>query len=152
MQHETSLIDEMTYVSPTSGERVGLSHIMPKTLGDLEKRRVMMTHWARASCAMMGRTPDFLNTAIMSMAAASEYCGQNRPEFKDNIERYYEHVRENDLVLTHTLVNLQRTRVPGATPLEDRTDVALSVVQEKDNGIVVSGAVSYTHLTLPTKA
>ena len=140
MQHEPSLIDEMTYVSPTSGERVGLSHIMPKTLGDLEKRRVMMTHWARASCGMMGRTPDFLNTAIMSMAAASEYCGQNRPEFKKNIERYYEHVRENDLVLTHTLVNLQRSRTPGTTPLEDRTDVALSVVKEKDNGILVKGA------------
>lgn len=140
MQHDSKLSDEMTYISPSSGERVGLSHIMPKTVEDLERRRVMMTHWARASCGMMGRTPDFLNTAVMSMAAASKYCGQNRPEFQKNIENYYEHVRENDLVLTHTLVNLQRNRSPGASPLEDRTDVALSVVKEKDNGIVVKGA------------
>ena len=140
LQHQPELRDEMTYTSPSSGDRVGLSHIMPRNLEDLERRRTMMSHWARASCGMMGRTPDFLNAAVMSMASASDYCGQNRPEFKQNIERYYEYVRENDLVLTHTLVNLQRTRSPGATPLEDRTDVALAVVKEKDNGLVVSGA------------
>ncbi len=140
LQHKPELRDEMTYTSPSSGDRVGLSHIMPRSLGDLERRRTMMSHWARASCGMMGRTPDFLNTAVMSMASASDYCGQNRPEFKQNIERYYEYVRENDLVLTHTLVNLQRSRSPGATPLEDRTDVALAVVKEKDNGLVVKGA------------
>ena len=140
MQHDPELRDEMTYVSPTSGERVGLSFITPHTGEDLVQRRTMMAHWARASCGMMGRTPDFLNVAVMSMAAGSDYCGQNRPEFKQNIERYYEYARENDLVLTHTLVNLQRSRSPLSTPLEDRTDVALSVVKEKDNGIVVRGA------------
>ena len=94
----------------------------------------MMRHWARVSCGMMGRTPDFLNVAVMSMAAASEFCGQNRPEFKQNIENYFEYIRENDLTLTHTLVNLQRSRNPLGTALEDRTDVALSVVKETDAG------------------
>ena len=140
LQHDPNLRDEMTCVSPTSGDRVGLSFITPRVGQDLARRHTMMAHWARASCGMMGRTPDFLNVAVMSMAAAGDYCGQNRPEFKQNIERYYEYVRENDLVLTHTLVNLQRNRSPLATPLEDRTDVALSVVKGKDNGIVVRGA------------
>ena len=140
LQHDSNLRDEMTYVSPTSGDRVGLSFITPRVGQDLARRHTMMAHWARASCGMMGRTPDFLNVAVMSMAAAGDYCGQNRPEFKQNIERYYEYVRENDLVLTHTLVNLQRNRSPLATPPEDRTDVAPSVVKGKDNGIVVRGA------------
>ena len=140
MQHDTALRDEMTYVSPTSGDRVGLSFITPQTIQELEQRRTMMSHWARLSCGMMGRTPDFLNVSIMTMAAAGDYFGQNRPEFKENIQRYYEYVREHDLVLTHTLVNLQRSRSPLATPLEDRTDVALSVVRETDAGIVVRGA------------
>ena len=97
---------------------LGLANLMVQTLGSGQipqvqqlmakpkalRRRTMMSHWARASCGMMGRTPDFLNAAVMSMASASDYCGQNRPEFKQNIERYYEYVRENDLVLTHTLV------------------------------------------------
>ena len=140
MQHDAALRDVMTYTSPTTGDRVGLSFIMPRTRHDLERRRLMMTHWARAGCGMMGRAPDFMNVTMMAMAAASEYFAQNRPEFKDNIQRYYEYIREHDLVLTHTLVNLRRNRSPLATPLQDRTDAALAVVWETDAGIVVRGA------------
>jgi 4-hydroxyphenylacetate 3-monooxygenase len=139
MQHDPRWRDEMTYVSPTTGDRVGLSFITPRTVEDLARRRTMMRHWARASCGMMGRTPDFLNTSLMAMAAAGDYFGQNRPAFKQNIQRYYEYVREQDLVLTHTLVNLQRSRSPAHTVLEDTTGIALSVVEETDAGIVVNG-------------
>ena len=137
MQHDARLRDEMTYESPTTGDRVGLSFITPRAIEDLERRRVMIRHWAKANCGMMGRSPDFMNVNIM---AAGDYFAQNRPEFKQNIQNYYEHIRENDLVLTHTLLNLQRNRAPGATPLEDRTDIALSVVKETDAGIIVHGA------------
>src|SRR5262245_9704990 len=139
MQHDPALRDAMTYVSPTSGERVGLSFISPRSHEDLRRRHVMMRHWARATRGMMGRTPDFLNTSLMAMAAAGDYFARNRPAFKENIERYYEYVREHDLVLTHTLVNLQRNRSPQLTALEDTTDIALSVVKETDAGIVVNG-------------
>ena len=140
MQHDPATRDEMTYTSPTTGDPVGLSFIMPRNADDLARRRVMMRNWAKFSCGMMGRTPDFLNVAVMSMAAAADYCGQNRPEFKRNILDYYEYIRENDIVMTHTLVNLQRSRSVGATPFDDRTEVALSVVKETDAGIVVRGA------------
>ena len=140
LQHQPDIRDEMTYVSPTTGDRVGTSFILPRTMADLAARRAQMRHWARATFGMMGRSPDFMNVNIMAMAAAGDYFAQNRAEFKDNIKNYYEYVRENDLVLTHTLLNLQRSRVPGATPLEDRTDVALAVEKETDAGIVVHGA------------
>jgi 4-hydroxyphenylacetate 3-monooxygenase len=140
MQHDPARRDAMTYVSPTTGDRVGLSFITPRTRQDLEQRHTMMTHWARVSCGMMGRTPDFLNVSLMAMAAAGDYFAQNRPAFQQNIQRYYEYVREHDLVLTHTLVNLQRHRSPLHAPMEDATDIALSVVQETAAGIVVNGA------------
>jgi 4-hydroxyphenylacetate 3-monooxygenase len=140
MQHDPALRDAMTYLSPTTGDRVGLSFITPKTHDDLARRRAMMSHWAHTSFGMMGRTPDFLNVSIMAMAGAGDYYARNRPEFKQNIIAYYEYARERDLVLTHTLVNLQRNRAPLGTPLEDQTDVALSVVRETDEGIVVRGA------------
>jgi 4-hydroxyphenylacetate 3-monooxygenase len=139
MQHEPALRDAMTYASPRTGQRVGLSFITPKTTEDLTRRRVMMSHWAHTSYGMMGRTPDFLNVSIMAMAGAGDYFAQNRPEFKRNIIDYYEYIREQDLVLTHTLVNLQRNRAPAGAPLEDQTDVALVVVRETDRGIVVRG-------------
>ena len=141
MQHEPALRDEMTYVSPTTGDRVGLSFITPRSRQDLELRHQMMRNWARITGGMMGRTPDFLNVSIMAMAGAGDYFSQNRPEFKKNIQNYYEHIRENDLVLTHTLVNLQRSRVPqSGAPLVDDTEIALSVTKETDEGIVVNGA------------
>ena len=140
MQHDAEFRDDMTYISPSSGESVGASFIIPKSIGDLEHRHRMMAHWAKASFGMMGRTPDFLNVSLMAMAQAGDYFAQNRPEFKDNIQNYYEYVRENDLVLTHTLVNLQRTRSTTTTPLVDTTGVALAVTKETDDGLIVNGA------------
>src|SRR5438093_9417777 len=126
MQHGPRLREEMTYVSPTSGERVGLSFIIPRTKDELERRRVMMLHWARATCGMMGRSPDFMNVTFAAWAAAEGYFAQGRPEFGENIARYYEYIREHDLTLTHALINLQRSRtVSGVVNLEQGT--ALSV-------------------------
>ena len=131
----------MTYTSPSSGEQVGLSFITPKSAADLELRRGMMRRWAQVSCGMMGRTPDFLNVSLMAMAAAGDYFAEDRPEFKQNIQKYYEKAREEDLVLTHTLVNLQRNRgLAEGSVLNDNTEIALSVVKETDGGIIVHGA------------
>ena len=88
MQHAPELRDEMTFDSPSTGNRVGLSFLTPKTIGDLERRRVMMHHWARTTCGMMGRSPDFMNVNMMAMASAGDYFAQTRPEFKQNIQTY----------------------------------------------------------------
>ena len=139
MQHSPALVEQMTYASPSSGQRVGLSFLRPETIDDLARRRVMMSHWAHTSYGMMGRTPDFLNVSFMAMAGAGDYFAQNRSEFKQNVIDYYEYIRENDLTLTHTLVNMQRNRRPSATSVDYSTDVALAVVRETDAGIVVRG-------------
>src|SRR6516164_3761887 len=141
MQSDPKLRDEMTYTSPTTGDPVGLSFIIPRTREDLEKRRVMMLHWARTTCGMMGRSPDFMNVTYAAWAGAAEYFtqGLGRPEFAENMRRYYEYIRENDLTLTHSLINLQRSRtVSGVLNLEEGT--ALQVMRETDAGIVVRGA------------
>jgi 4-hydroxyphenylacetate 3-monooxygenase len=139
MQHDPKLRDEMTYVSPTTGDRVGLSFITPRTRQELEQRRVMMLHWARAGCGMLGRSPDFMNVTFAAWGAAADYFARGRPQFGENIRRYYEYIREHDLTLTHSLINLQRSRtVSGVFNLEEGT--ALRMVGETDAGIVVRGA------------
>ena len=141
MQHEPELRDEMTYVSPTSGERVGLSFLMPQNLADLEQRRRMFYRWATYHGGMMGRTPDYMNAAFVAMAAAAPYFDQDREGFGDNVRNYYELIREQDLCLTHTLVNPQRTRAPQKYITDSLAeDVALKVIKETDAGIVVRGA------------
>src|SRR5207237_8688839 len=47
MQRDPKFRDEMTYLSPTTGDRVGLSFIVPRTREDLEKPRIRMLNWAR---------------------------------------------------------------------------------------------------------
>src|SRR5881296_4244791 len=137
LQHE--LPDEMTYVSPTSGERLGLSFVIPRTREDLARRGAMMLRWARTTCGMMGRSPDFMNVTFAAWAAAASYFARGRPEFGDNIRRYYEYISERDLTLTHSLINLQRSRTAsGVFNLEEGT--ALEVIRETDAGIVVRGA------------
>jgi 4-hydroxyphenylacetate 3-monooxygenase len=124
LQNEPKLRDEMTYLSPTTGDRVGLSFIIPRTREDLEKRRTMMLNWARTTCGMMGRSPDFMNVTYAAWAGAADYFtqGLGRPEFAENMRRYYEYIRENDLTLTHSLINLQRSRtVSGMFNLAEGT-------------------------------
>jgi 4-hydroxyphenylacetate 3-monooxygenase len=139
MQHDPELQEQMTYASPTTGQPVGLSFLMPQSIADLERRRIMMTHWAWASCGMMGRSPDFLNVLFTAWAGAADYFAQNRPEFKQHVLNYYEFLREHDVALTHALVNLQRRRTPALTDTLD-DEVALRVARETDAGIVVRGS------------
>ena len=116
LQHEPALRDEMTYVSPTTGDRVGLSFITPHSSQDLELRHQMMRNWARVTAGMMGRTPDFLTSALWPWLVPAITSARTGLNSKRNIHNYYEHIRENDLVLTHTLVNLQRSRVLTVAP------------------------------------
>ena len=139
LQHGPALRDEMTYVSPTSRERVGLSFVIPRTRQELERRGAMMLRWARTTCGMMGRSPDFMNVTFAAWAASGDYFARGRPQFGQNMRRYYEYISEHDLTLTHSLINLQRSRtVSGVFNLEAGT--ALQVVRETDAGIVVHGA------------
>ena len=133
MQHDPALREEMTFASPTTGEPVGLSFLIPKTTDDLVRRREMMTRWAWASCGMMGRSPDFMNSIFTAWAGSAGYFAQDRPEFKKNMVNYHEFIREKDVTLTHALVNLQRRRHQGPTDILNE-DVALTMVKETDAG------------------
>jgi 4-hydroxyphenylacetate 3-monooxygenase len=139
MQHDLELREVMTFASPSTGEPVGRSFDMPKTKEALETRSKMMLNWARATCGMMGRSPDFMNVTFAAWGAAADFFGEKRPEFAGNMRHYVEYIRENDVTLTHALINLQRSRnASGMFNLEEGT--ALEVVRETDAGIIVRGA------------
>src|ERR1700730_16331752 len=72
MQCDPKLRDEMTYTSRTTDDPVGLSFIQPRTQEELVARRVMMLNWARSTCGMMGRSPDFMNVTFAAWGAAAD--------------------------------------------------------------------------------
>ena len=93
MQHDATLSEAMTFASPATGDPVGISFMVPRTAEDLQRRREMMSHWAWASCGMMGRSPDFMNTIFTAWAGSADYFAQDRPEFKKNVLAYHEFIR-----------------------------------------------------------
>ncbi len=136
LQHEAPPV---MYASPSSGEQVGFSFLQPRTPADLELRRAGMLRWARSSCGMLGRSPDYLNSSVMALAAASPFFATADPRFARNIEAYYEHCRERDLCLTHTLITPQSNRAAGPSAQADPY-VAARIVKETDNGVIIRGA------------
>ena len=138
MQHEASLAERMVFASPSSGDKVGLSFIEPRSVDDLIRRREMIKIWMDSTCGMFGRSPDFLNVMLTGFAMGADEFGRSDKRFADNIRNYHVFAREADLCMTHTLLNPQ---VDRSKPVEAQDkDLAARVVKETDAGIVIKGA------------
>jgi 4-hydroxyphenylacetate 3-monooxygenase len=108
MQHHPACKEVLTYPSPTTGDPVATAFMVPQTAADLAKRQQAFKTWADASLGMLGRTGDYLNSGLMALAAAQDWFAQSDPAFGVNIKRYYEKIREEDLLCTHTLIPPRR--------------------------------------------
>jgi 4-hydroxyphenylacetate 3-monooxygenase len=140
LQHDPDLRDVLTYDSPTSGERVGSSFLVPRDADDLAHRRAGYQVWARHSLGFLGRTGDYLNSALMALSEAGDWFAQADPRYGENVRAYYEMVREQDLLTTHTLIPPQANRAVGPGQQIDGRALGAHVVEQDDNGIVVRGA------------
>jgi 4-hydroxyphenylacetate 3-monooxygenase oxygenase component len=139
LQHRPDLRDRLSVALDGSGERIGYSHIQPRTIDDLRRRREMIKLWADWNGGMLGRTPDFMNMMLAGYAAAHEHFAQGGAEFGENVRRYQDRLRREDLCLTHTLIHPQRDR-STATPVATDEENAARVVRETDAGAVIRGA------------
>ena len=115
LQHDPELRDVLTYESPSSRDRVGMSFLVPRNADELSKRRAGFKAWADHSLGTLGRTGDYLNSALMALSEAGPWFAQADRRFADNMAAYYEKVREEDLLTTHTLIPPQANRAaqPG---------------------------------------
>lgn len=136
-QFDPKLQDIITYEE--DGKRYATSFLIPKSQDDVVKRGKAFYEWATWSNGMFGRTPDYKNASIMAFGSASDFLAQGRPEFAENMKNYYQYVRENDKVLTHTLINPTFNHAQAAEG-KYSDQVALQIVKETDAGIVVKGA------------
>jgi 4-hydroxyphenylacetate 3-monooxygenase oxygenase component len=128
----------MTYRDEEGGES-GLSFIIPRSLDDLVRRRKAMRVWAEATFGTVGRSPDFLNTVLMAMADEPGVFAELGQQFAENVRRYYRYCRDNDLFLTHTLVNppVDRSKSAGQ---QAEPYTYLGIVKESADGLIVRGA------------
>ncbi|OES45456.1 4-hydroxyphenylacetate 3-monooxygenase, oxygenase component [Domibacillus iocasae] len=139
LQLAKSLKDVMTYPSPLTGEPVGMSYLQPKIRDDLIKRRAMIQQWAISNNGMMGRSPDYMNTVLMAFASSANFLKGKENCFPENIIKFYEYARENDVSMTHTFIDPQVNRAKFY--FEDTDEpIAAKVIKKNKEGIIVKGA------------
>ncbi len=127
----------MTYAC--DGGVAGTSFMIPRSHADIVKRREAMKIWADATFGMVGRSPDYLNTVLMTWAEGADFFGQRGERFAENVRAYYDHCRDRDLFLTHAIVNPPSDRSKGSHQ-QDSAFTHLGVVEETKDGLIVRGA------------
>jgi anthranilate 3-monooxygenase (FAD)/4-hydroxyphenylacetate 3-monooxygenase len=137
MQHDPAYADVLTRPGPNGP--VGTSFVAPTSYDDLVGRREAFRVWSEATLGLMGRSPDFLNTTVMAFAEEPGVFAQLGQRYADNVARYYEYVRDNDLFLTHALITPQTDRSRSSAEQADAF-LHMGVVEETADGLVVRGA------------
>ena len=138
LQHEHA--GEMLAPSPDNGRLVNVTHLIPRSRADLERRRRAIELTAALSGGIMGRTPDYLNVTFACFAGRADVWARRQNERgAANLVAYQKEMRDRDLSTTHALMNPQVDRTKPEA--EQATgEVSLHKVGETERFITVRGA------------
>jgi 4-hydroxyphenylacetate 3-monooxygenase len=138
LQHEHA--DEMLAPSPDDGRLVNVTHLIPASRDDLERRRRAIELTAAFSAGMMGRTPDYLNVTFACFAGRADvWRRRGNEQGAANLVAYQKQMRDSDLSTTHALINPQ---VDRSKPEAEQAmgEVSLHKIAETADSIMVRGA------------
>ncbi|MHB8577786.1 MAG: 4-hydroxyphenylacetate 3-monooxygenase, oxygenase component [Dehalococcoidia bacterium] len=139
LQHQPEQTEPMTFRSPSSGEPVSLSYLMPQSYDDLIRRRGAFEAFAEASSGMLGRSPDYVNVQVTACAMCPDIFGRKERRWADNLRAYHEYIREHDLSLTHTFGHPQVNRGASVGQQPDPY-IPCGVVDTTSEGVILRGA------------
>ncbi|VVJ17737.1 4-hydroxyphenylacetate 3-monooxygenase (EC [Amycolatopsis camponoti] len=132
--HDPEKRDVLT--TPTDTGSGGFTHKFfraPKSTTDLLGDRDAIAEWARMSYGWLGRSPDYKASFLTTLGVDPGYYG----EFEGNARRWYAEAQEKVLFWNHAIINPPVDRHKAA---DDVGDVFVHVEEERDDGLVVSGA------------
>lgn len=135
LQHHPAYRDLLTGVSPTTGERVSTGYLLPRSREDLVHLRQMIEFLSRRCGGVVGRLPAQFASFLVGVYDMRELLGQEEPAYAEHIAAWFEHCRENDLIVTHAFADPSRDHSRPATDHE-----ILRLVEQRPDGIVVRGA------------
>lgn len=115
------------------------SYLIPRNASALESRCKWSKWIAESTLGLMGRSPDYLQTALMSFAGASEYFASNDPTFPQHARALHRHAAENDLFLARATVGPASNRGKAFSQHRDRF-VNVGVLRETDSGVILRGS------------
>ena len=125
---------------PETGEPINLSHMIPRSLADLERRHACLQTISEFTVGLMGRTPDYMNVTFAGFAGrAEEWAVNGNERGAANLVAYQKFLARKDISLTHTIIHPTIDKAKGDVP-EPGNQVALHKVADTAHGIVVRGA------------
>ncbi|MEA9391262.1 4-hydroxyphenylacetate 3-hydroxylase N-terminal domain-containing protein [Acerihabitans sp. TG2] len=132
-----------TYRDPHSGAIVSRAWQVPQTQQDLQDRRKMIEYTSLKTGGTFGRPPDLAPAIAVGLRAYLPTFKQKKstfdgcqPDFAENIERYLEYGRDNNLTASESLAGPQTDR---SSPKAGEASL-LRVKRIEKGGIRVSGA------------
>ena len=134
---EPATRDALTYEE--EGERYAAYYLRPRSRADLEHRTRCATTIADLTYGMMGRSPDFIGGYITGIGMQPEIFDSGTYKFADNVRAYYEHARRADLFVSHAVTPPPGSRDARYGGGRTTRQPALTVVDETDSGVVISG-------------
>ena len=116
-------------------EKYSAYFLRAKTKEDLQKRTNLHRAIAAMSHGLLGRSPDHVSSFVTGMSMDPTVFGK----YGDNLVRYYERMREDDLYGVYAVLPPQAARNPEFYVKQNLPVPSLRVVREDDDGLVVSG-------------
>jgi 4-hydroxyphenylacetate 3-monooxygenase len=125
---------------PETGEPINISHMIPRSRADLQRRHAGLQAIAEFSVGLMGRTPDYVNVTYAGFAGRSdEWSIGGNEAGAENLVRYQKNLARADLSLTHAIIHSTVDRAKGVVPT-GLDPVSLHKVCDTEHGILVRGA------------
>jgi len=121
------------------GETFSSYFLLPRNREELQKRFETHRRIASWTHGLLGRSPDNFPSYVSGLVMDPAMFDRIRPGFGDNIQKYYRHMRSNDIFASHTVTNPQGWRLSDPKSAERRTPPTLHVVAEDDTGVTING-------------
>src|SRR5262249_41890672 len=92
LQHSEAYRDQMTFISPTTGNGCSLSWLLARSREDLQRKRRKGERWNAQCWGQLGRGPDILAPYIITlydMREALSAIKNPHCDFGENVVNYY---------------------------------------------------------------
>src|SRR2546421_1530901 len=116
-------------------ERYSAYFLRAKTREELQQRTSLHRAIAAMSHGLLGRSPDHVSSFVTGMAMNASVFGP----YAENLVRYYEHMRAQDIYGVYAVIPPQAARNPEFYVKQNIPVPTLRVVREDDDGVVISG-------------
>ena len=121
------------------GERFSLYWLRCRSRDDLARRMRCCKAIADATYGFVGRSPDQVSGLVTGLAMNAGLLDRLHDGFGQNLLKYYDHARKNDLYLSFAVTPASGRKSADLFPGQQRDDPNLRVVAEDDAGVTVSG-------------